>query len=147
MKKKFLALITSALILCTMTACTAPQPQTETETQPTYEDPSLGYYSSIEQYDIFEVINTPDLTFEDLESRNGKLIIERIIGICYNAETGEGKTFGTIEDASDYISYASVKGIQNGDIVCTFIIYNPSTNDADDVLDRHDYIIARGTDL
>lgn len=79
MKRTLLALTTSALILCTMTACTAPPSQTEMNntSEATHEVPSFGYYSIVEQYDIFEITNAPNLTFENLECHNGKSTIER----------------------------------------------------------------------
>jgi len=78
---------------------------------------------------------------EMLAARNGKLIIERAVGIVEDAETGAGHVIGYPEF---YISYARVEGISNGNVICTYFIYNPETNYEDDILMRFDYIIDTG---
>ena len=99
------------------------------------------YYSYAESLDLMEIYNSPDLTMEMLAARDGKLIIERVVGIVKDAETGEGYIIGYPEF---YISYASVNGISNGDVVCSYFIYNPDNNYEDDILMRFDYIIDKG---
>lgn len=99
------------------------------------------YYSYAESLDLMEVYNSPNLTMEMLAARNGKLIIERAVGIVKDAETGEGYIIGYPEF---YISYASVDGISNGDVICTYFIYNPENNYEDDIMMRFDYIIEKG---
>lgn len=104
------------------------------------ESESLDYYEYAEFLNLVEIHNTNELTTEDLINRNGKLIIERCVGVVEDAETGAGRVlYGDPE--YDYISYASVKGIRNGNIICTYFIYNPDTNYEDDILMRFDYII------
>ena len=101
---------------------------------------SLDYYEYAESLDLVEIINANELTSKDLTNRNGKLIIERCVGVVEDAETGAGRVlYGDPE--YDYISYASVKGIRNGNIICTYFIYNPDTNYEDDIMIRFDYII------
>ena len=99
---------------------------------------AFDYYAHAESLDLVEIINSPNLTLEELESRNGNLIIERVVGEVTNAETGEGYIIGWPEY---YISYAEVADISNGNIICTYFIYNPDSNYADDVLLRFDYVI------
>lgn len=101
-----------------------------TKTQPDY------YHIANHRY--AEIIDTHKLTNEALENRNGKLIIERCFGVVEDAKTGKGYV---INNSNFYISYASVKGIANGDVVCSYFIYNPATNDIDDILYRYDYIV------
>lgn len=96
------------------------------------------YYFYANNLDLIEIIDTSKLTFEMLENRNGKLIIERCIGVVDNTETGDGHEFGT---RSGYICYKSVEGIKEGSIVCTYFIYNPDNNYVDDIMLRFDYII------
>lgn len=115
---------------------TKTEPPTETETTP---QTGVDYYTYAESLDLVEIINANDLTFEELNSRNGKLIIERVIGIVEDAENGVGHVL--FSPNYEYISYESVKGIRNGNIICTYLIYNPDTNYEDDILMRFDYVI------
>ena len=90
--------------------------------------------------DLAEIIGTADLDVEELEHRDGKLIIERVIGVVDDDE-GNGHV---LTDGS-YIAYKSVKGdVAKGNVVCTYFVYNPDTNDFDDVLMRFDYVVEDG---
>ena len=86
-----------------------------------------------------EIIDSNKLSTEELENRNGKLIIERVIGVVDDAETGAGLILGT----EYYISYKRVDGISNGDRICSYFVYNPDTNYIDDIIMRFDYVIGR----
>ena len=101
---------------------------------------TLDYYEYAESLSLVEIYNENELTGNILRNRNGKLIIERVVGVVEDAETGAGRVFYSDPDYY-YISYASVKGIRNGNIICTYFIYNPDTNYEDDILMRYDYII------
>lgn len=94
------------------------------------------YYS--EANDYIEIVNSYDLTIEELQSRNGKLIIEVVIGQVDNFVTGAGHQ---LDNPDYYISYKGVDGISNGNIICTYFIYNPENNYEDDIMYRYDYII------
>lgn len=109
------------IILCTILSCISAI----RETKPDYSDTA-------------EIIDSADLTLEELENRNGKLIIERVVGVVDDAETGAGHQ---LDNANYYISYKYVDGISNGDIMCTYFIYNPDTNYCDDIIMRFDYVI------
>ena len=102
----------------------------------------FGAPSEIKYYykanDYIEIINSYDLTIEELQSRNGKLIIEKVIGQVDNFATGAGHQ---LDNPDFYISYKGVEGISNGNIICTYFIYNPENNYEDDILYRYDYII------
>lgn len=100
----------------------------------------MNYYSYADKLSLMEIYDTQDLTADTLESRNGKLIIERVIGVVEDAESGAGRCFNG-EEYYNYINYKRVKGIKNGDIICTYMIYNPDNNYVDDIMMRFDYII------
>lgn len=98
------------------------------------------YYNMADSLDLIEVIDTNKLSLEELNNRNGKLIIERTVGTVTEAKDGSGRIlYGDPRYA--YINYKQVDGISNGDVICSYFIYNPDTNYEDDVLMRFDYII------
>ena len=84
-----------------------------------------------------EVIDSSELSNEEIENRNGKLIIERVIGVVDDAETGAGHV---LNNGNFYISYKRVDGISNGDIICSYFVYNTETNYIDDIIMRFDYV-------
>lgn len=98
------------------------------------------YYKEAEQYCPIEIYNHNELTADALCNRNGKIVIEKIIGKCID-EQGNGEI---IDEQSEYnyISYSGLK-IYPYDIVCTYLIYNPATNGEDDIIYRCDYVIDR----
>lgn len=83
-----------------------------------------------------DVVNSADLTVNELENRNGNIIIERVLGVVTDAENGDGCEF-----SGNYISYRSVPEISNGDVICTYLVYNPDTNYIDDIVARYDYVM------
>ena len=105
----------------------------------------MDYYAYAEKLDLIEIIDSPDLTMEMLESRNGKLIIERAVGVIKDVETGEGYILGYPEF---YISYKQLvnenENVQNGNVVCSYLVYNPDNNYCDDIIMRFDYLIDTG---
>lgn len=101
----------------------------------------MDYYAYAESLDLIEVVNSTDLTMEELAGRNGKLIIEQVVGIVTNAETGEGYIIGYPDY---YMDYSMVKGIEDGSVVCSYMVYNPDSNYEDDILIRFDYVIDKG---
>ena len=86
-----------------------------------------------------EVYDTEQLTYDILTNRNGKIIIERLVGIVLDEE-GNGKLFNG-DDYYNYINYANVNDFKVGDYIVTYCVYNPMTNYVDDVMFRMDYII------
>lgn len=96
------------------------------------------YYTIANKYASAEIINSCDLTIEELQNRNGKLIIERVIGQVDNFITGAGHI---LDNPNYYISYAGMEGIANGNIICSYMIYNPDNNYEDDIIMRFDYVI------
>lgn len=103
------------------------------------------YYAHAESLGLIEIYDSPDLTMEMLEGRNGKIIIERAIGVVTDIETGEGYIIGYPEF---YISYEDLvsenENVQNGNVVCSYFVYNPGTNYCDDIIMRCDYVIETG---
>lgn len=101
----------------------------------------ISISTSVQSYRTYanfaKIIDSTEITYEEIEHRNGKLIIERVIGIVEDTN-GNGHA---LEDENYYISYARVPNVSKGNIICTYFIYNPDTNYADDILKRFDYII------
>lgn len=85
-----------------------------------------------------KIINSNDLSAEKLQTRNGKIIVERVVGVVDDAQTGAGHT---IDNGNYYICYDDVEGISKGNKICTYLVYNPNTNCVDDIVARFDYII------
>ena len=98
----------------------------------------MDYTACADSLDLAEIVNTEDLYADDLTHRNGKLIIERIIGVVDDASNGDGHV---LDDEDSYISYNSVSDISKGNVICTYLIYNPDTNYVDDIIARFDYVI------
>ena len=136
MKKKImLALLAAALLI----GCCENVEATENTIN---GEKSLEYYRMLsDDLGIIEIYDSEDLTLEMLQHRNGKLIIERCIGMVTSPE-GDG----TILDGDDeyyYISYSDMEDIEVGDVIVSYFLYNPDTNYEDDVLERFDYVIGK----
>jgi glycerophosphoryl diester phosphodiesterase len=67
----------------------------------------MSYHDYTSELNLIEIIDSEALTAETLENRNGKLIIERVIGVVDNAKTGAGYEI----NSEYYISYSDVEGI------------------------------------
>lgn len=99
------------------------------------------YYSEYaDTLDLIKVKDSNEITIEELQNRNGTLIIEKVIGVVEDAETGAGSILNGDKNFY-YISYDEVDGIHNGDIICTYMIYEPYSNYEDDIIYRFDSII------
>lgn len=83
-----------------------------------------------------------DLTAEILENRNGKVIVERCVGIVTDSETGDGMILNTDPDHY-YISYAGVDGVTDGTVIVSYMVYSTKNNSIDDIEERYDYIASR----
>lgn len=112
------------------------------------ESGTLAFYEALtenlEDCQI-EIVDCADLTAEMLTNRNGKIIIEKIIGEVVSDDL-DGEIWNVPENSGDYISYRSVDGAEYGDMILTYCVYNPDTNFEDDILMRFDYIIDKGTE-
>jgi hypothetical protein len=87
-----------------------------------------------------KIYDTNELNTETLTNRNGRIIIEKVIGKVTN-DSLDGKILNCIDEQHDYISYKNVAGAKKNDTVLTYFIYNPSSNVEDDVLTRINFII------
>lgn len=98
------------------------------------------YDKMIENVNSVEIYDSSKLTTDILTNRNGKIIIEKVIGTVENNKL-DGKILNCKVDSGDYISYKRVDGAKKGDKIVTYFIYNPFTNVEDDVMERLDFII------
>lgn len=117
------------------------------------ENPNVEFYDNmIKDVNTIEVYETSDLTPQIMANRNGKIIVEKIIGEVIN-DNLDGKILNcdvdnggyTNKDGGNYINYERVDGAKKGDKILTYYIYNPFTNIQDDVLTRLDFIIDSNT--
>jgi hypothetical protein len=88
------------------------------------------------------IIESSDLTGEILQNRNGDIIIEVIIGMVTSDE-GDGEILNCHNPKYNYISYRDVEGACKGNIILSYVIYNPENNYVDDILYRFDYIVSK----
>lgn len=106
------------------------------------------YDNMIQDVNAIEIYDTSELTPQIMTNRNGKIIVEKIIGEVTNHNL-DGKILNcdtdnggyTNKDGGNYISYERVDGAKEGDKILTYYIYNPFSNEQDDVLTRMDFII------
>lgn len=87
------------------------------------------------------VIDSSELTREMIISRGNKLLIERVIGVVVDNERN-GKILNPSNPQFDYISYkGKYDGFtpKKGDIMLSYILYNPGTNGEDEYIARWDY--------
>lgn len=91
------------------------------------------------EYANLEIYGTSEMDTETLTKRNGKIIIEEVIGEVVT-EKGDGEILNYKDADYRYISYSGVEGAKKGDIILTYLIYNPENNIEDDIVLRYDYI-------
>lgn len=145
--------MTACLLIGITIGCSLSNPQTNKVI--TAEDKTEYHNSQIELYDnmiqnisTMEIYDTAELTPQIMANRNGKIIVEKIIGKVTNYEL-DGEILNcnaedggyTNKDGGNYISYERVDGAREGDKIVTYYIYNPFTNEQDDVWTRLDFII------
>lgn len=98
-----------------------------------------GYNNEID--DIFD---SSEVTAQDIENRNGSLIVERCIGIVTDAARGDGVVLNSDDDICSYIGYANCDvPYTEGTIIVTYLVYNPKTTWVDDIIDRYDFVLTR----
>jgi hypothetical protein len=98
------------------------------------------YDSMMQDINTIELYDTSELTEETLTNRNGKIIIEKVIGKVTNYKL-DGTILNGNANNGTYINYKRVEGAKTGDKIVTYFIYNPFTNIPDDVLTRLDFVI------
>lgn len=120
----------------------------ETTNKTDYYNSQTEFYDNmISEVSTMEIYDTNELTYEIMANRNGKIIVEKIIGEVTNQNL-DGKILNannnqcyTNKSDNIYINYERVDGAKEGDKILTYYIYNPFTNEQDDVLTRLDFII------
>ena len=149
MRKKFLVLSMITMVATgVFSGCNtkAVEPVKVEAAEKSVEVGSLDFYRELsEEIGAIEIVDSADLSLEDLENRKGKIIIEKCIGVVENSD-GDGRILNCADPDYYYISYRSVEDFQKGDTILTYFIYNPDTNYADDILERFDYVIDREVD-
>lgn len=98
------------------------------------------YDDMIQNTNVVEIYDTSEMTEDILTNRNGKIIVEKIIGEVTNYKL-DGKILNCNDNNEGYINYERVDGAKKGDKIVTYYIYNPFTKAQDDVLTRLDFII------
>lgn len=92
----------------------------------------LAAFSDVSVYDSSE------LTGEILVARDG-MVIERVIGVVENGN-GDGRVLNCEDSEFNYISYRECNiRYSVGDIILTYLIYDPLGNGEDDIIDRYDF--------
>ena len=106
-----------------------------------FDTPQVQFYDDmIADTNTMEIYDNSEMTEEILTNRNGKIIVEKIIGEVTNYKL-DGKILNCNSNNKGYINYERVDGAKEGDKILTYYIYNPFTNEQDDVLTRLDFII------
>lgn len=98
------------------------------------------YDNMIQNINAIEIYDNADMTEEILTNRDGKIIVEKIVGKVTNYKL-DGKILNCNSNNEGYMSYKRVDGAKENDTILTYYIYNPFTNEQDDVLTRLDFII------
>ena len=123
------------------------------ENKTDYYNSQIEFYDGIiEDVNTMQIYNTNDLTSEIMANRNGKIIVEKIVGKVINDKL-DGEILNcdvdnggyTNKDGGNYINYKQVEEAKKGDKILTYYIYNPFTNEQDDILTRLDFIIDDNT--
>lgn len=120
----------------------------ETTNNTNYYNSQTEFYDSmISEVSTMEIYETSELTHDIMSNRNGKIIVEKIVGEVTNQNL-DGKILNannnqcyTNKGDNIYINYERVDGAKEGDKILTYFIYSPFTNEQDDVLTRLDFII------
>lgn len=85
-----------------------------------------------------KLYDSDELTGDILVNRKG-MVIERCIGVVEN-ERGDGRVLNCSDPVYNYISYNDCNiGFSVGDIILTYLIYDPLGCGEDDIIERYDY--------
>lgn len=108
-----------------------------------YEEEFIAGFEESTSKDNYELYDCSELTTEILANRNGKFVIERCVGIVTD-NVGSGKLLNYENPDFYYISYrTSVKDCKKGDIILSYMVYNPENNYIDDIIKRYDFVISK----
>lgn len=152
MKKIYVLSMTTSLLFGVFIGCHA-QSNTETicinSSNEEFNTSQVQFYDNmIADVNTIEIYDTSKLTHNIMSNRNGKIIVEKIIGEVTNQQldgkilnAGNNNESYTNKGDNIYINYERVENAKVGDVILTYYIYNPFTNEQDDVLTRLDFII------
>ena len=138
-----LCLATGILIGSTFTGRLADQQnaiQSPINNSSEYASQICFYDNMIEEVGAMQIVDASELSEKELTNRNGKLLVEKVIGEVQNYRL-DGKILNASTGNGNYINYERVDGAKEGDMIVTYFIYNPFTNAPDDILTRLDFII------
>lgn len=92
----------------------------------------------IEKKFDLNVVDTADLTYKATTHRKGTVLVERVIGRVKN-NNGDGKVLNNGNNPYNYICYKDWIDCKKGDVIVTYVLYNPENNVEDDFIARWDY--------
>lgn len=141
MKKTYVLSMATSLLLGVFIGYHARGNET-IQTKSTMDNCSqIAFYDNmIQNINAIEIYDNADMTEEILTNRDGKIIVEKIVGKVTNYKL-DGKILNCNSNNEGYMSYKRVDGAKENDTILTYYIYNPFTNEQDDVLTRLDFII------
>ena len=96
----------------------------------------------IEKKNNLNVVDTADLTYKAITNRKGTVLVERVIGKVKNNK-GDGKVLNNGNNPYNYICYKGWINANKGDVIVSYVLYNPESNSNDDVIARWDYKLKR----
>ena len=106
----------------------------------------IAYRQKAKRIEINQGFHATDCAdcVDEYWTHKGRVFVERIIGKVKD-NNGNGKVLNLPKDADKTFDYISYKGIDanKGDIVVTYLLYNPETNGDDDIIARWDYVIVK----
>lgn len=106
-----------------------------------YEDEFIAEFEKSFSKDNYVIYDCSELTADILESRKGKFVVERCIGIVTD-DVGSGRLLNYENPDFYYISYrTSVSNCKKGHIILSYMIYDPKSNYIDDIMKRYDFVI------
>lgn len=98
--------------------------------------------AKIEHEYKLNAIDTSKLTYKAITHRKGTVILERVIGkVVSNKKDGKVINQG-YNTEYNYISYKGVD-CKKGDVIVTYVLYNPENNAEDDIVARWDYVLEK----
>lgn len=96
--------------------------------------------------DLLLIVEPDSLTGEILEHRSGAgfVLCERVIGVCLDGNSGDGRILNTKDGFYNYINYTGFdQPYTDGTIILTYLIYDAESDGVDDIADRFDYVLDR----
>lgn len=111
-----------------------------------YEEVESSFLNEMQQKGITDYVlyDSSELTMEILQSRKGTTVIERCVGFVTDGQTGDGEIINAADKDCNYISYRSVdQEFCDGTVFLSYMVYSPTNNYTDDIVERYDFVISR----